>query len=548
MDCCKGSVFSSLSSAFNRCSKVVLSLGLGVFYTLFSFSALAAQESVFSSVSVKTFLLGLILPITVFYGAKLWRKFMAKNTEASSLKKVSQEDFFSYTHDLTTNLPTAQHALKQFDQALKATQNAQMVAVVFKPINFQQVNTVLGHHNSDILLLQLAFCLKKNVEHNKHLLSFDSPPKAVKLARLQGLDFLVVFDLSTTKHNVKDVIDDLCQQLTKAVPDAMSFKSFSLNFELAFGVAISGEHGNNVNEIVSHATDALLKGVANEQTIQYFDNSAVLYTEQQLHLMELLRQDILAENLRWFLQPQVNVNDNSLVGFELKVHWYANEAEPLELLDFIDLAEHSGEVYSLTKQMFKQAFIALSTLHQLGIQQRISVALSSKNLLEPALIDYIEQQMKRYNILGKYLMIELNEQVMLSACQRAKSTIDQFKSLDINIAIDNFSGSYESLRYLRKMAIHQIKINCQKLADKEDNRADKAIINALITLTRSMNLPLIGTHINRDDIANAFIAMGGKFMQGDIINRGVVPDEIEIWLKRWFAQHPEAKPSMSDKR
>jgi len=176
------------------------------------------------------------------------------------------------------------------------------------------------------------------------------------------------------------------------------------------------------------------------------------------------------------------------------------------------------------------------------------VTLSSKNLLEPALIDYIEQLMKYYNISGKYLMIELNEQVMLSACQRAKSTIDQLKSLDINIAIDNFSGSYESLRYLRKMAIHQIKINCQQLGDKEDNRADKAIINALITLTRSMNLPLIGTHINRDDIANAFIAMGGKLMQGDIINRGVVPDEIEIWLKKWFAQHPEAKPKMADKR
>ncbi|PCH96050.1 MAG: GGDEF domain-containing protein [Gammaproteobacteria bacterium] len=484
----------------------------------------------------------------VFYGAKLRSKFTAKNTESSSLKKVSQEDFFSYTHDLTTNLPTAQHALKQFDQALKATQNAHMAAVVFKPINFQQVNTVLGHHNSDILLLQLAFCLKKNVEKNQSLLSFDISPKAVKLARLQGLDFLVVFDLSTTKHDAKDVIDDLCQQLTKAVPNAMSFKSFSLNFELAFGVAISGEHGNSVNEIVSHATDALLTGVANEQSIQYFDNSAVLYTEQQLHLMERLRQDILAENLRWFLQPQINVTDNSLVGFELKVHWYTNEAEPLELLSFIDLAEHSGEVYSLTKQMFKQAFLALSALHQLGVQQRVSVTLSSKNLLEPALIDYIEQLMKYYNISGKYLMIELNEQVMLSACQRAKSTIDQLKSLDINIAIDNFSGSYESLRYLRKMAIHQIKINCQQLGDKEDNRADKAIINALITLTRSMNLPLIGTHINRDDIANAFIAMGGKLMQGDIINRGVVPDEIEIWLKKWFAQHPEAKPKMADKR
>lgn len=547
MDCCKYYVSCVFKRIVNTCSKTLIFLWLVIFSSFFSFSALAAQDTLFSSVTIKAFLLGLILPITIFFVTKLRNKPADKDTEISAVKKVTQEDLFSYTHDVTTNLPTAQHALKQFEQALKASQNAQMAAVVFKPINFQQVNTVLGHHNSDILLLQLAFCLKKNVEKNQQLLSFDSTPKAVKLARLQGLDFLVVFDLSTTKHDAKDVIDDLCQQLMKAVPDAMSFKSFSLNFELAFGVAISGEHGNSVSEIVSHATDALLKGAANEQTIQYFDNSAVLYTEQQLRLMERLRQDILAEDLRWYLQPQVNVNDNSLVGFELKVHWYASEGEPLELLDFIDLAEHSGEVFLLTKQMFNQAVKALFVLHKLGVQQRVSVALSSKNLLEPALIDYIEQKLKNYNIAGKYLMIELSEKVMLSACQRAKSTIDQLKSLDISIAIDNFSGSYESLRYLRKMAIHQIKINCQQLADKEDNRADKVIINALITLTRSMNLPLIGTHINRNDIANAFMNMGGKLVQGDIINRGVVPDEIEIWLKRWFAQHPEAKLNLSDK-
>ena len=186
MDCGKGSAFSFILSAINSCLKAVLSLGLGVFYSLFSFSALAAPESVFSSVSVKAFLLGLILPIMVFYGAKLRSKFTAKNTESSSLKKVSQEDFFSYTHDLTTNLPTAQHALKQFDQALKATQNAHMAAVVFKPINFQQVNTVLGHHNSDILLLQLAFCLKKNVEKNQSLLSLISVPKQLSSPDYKG--------------------------------------------------------------------------------------------------------------------------------------------------------------------------------------------------------------------------------------------------------------------------------------------------------------------------------------------------------------------------
>ncbi len=541
MDYLKGSVSYFITGVMNIHPTAIFCLLHFTFFSFFSFSAVAAQEVVFSPVSIKAFLLGLSFPIIIFYGWVLRRKFSNNKAVVLPVNNISQEKLFSYTHDLTTNLPIAQYALEKFDQALKSTRNAQMAAIVFKPINFQQVNKVLGHHNSDILLLQLAFCLKKYVEKNQDLLSFDHNPTAVKLARLQGLDFLVVFDLSTSKHDAKDIIDNLCMQLAKAVPNAMSFKSFSLNFELAFGVAISGEHGNSVSEIVSHATDALLNGVANEQAIQYFDNSAVLYTEQQLRLMERLREDILSENLRFFLQPQINVNDNAIIGFELKVHWYTNEKSPLELFDFIDIAEHSGEVYLLTKQMFKQAFKVLFSLQKLGVYQCISVSLSSKNLLEPALVDYIEQQMNHFNIAGKYLMIELNEQVMLSACQRAKSTIDQLKSLDIAIAIDNFSGSYESLRYLRKMAIHQVKINCQKLGDKEDNRADKAIINALITLTRSMKLPLIGTHIDRSDIANTYIAMGGKLMQGDIINRGIVPDEIEIWLKKWLSQHPEAK-------
>jgi EAL domain-containing protein (putative c-di-GMP-specific phosphodiesterase class I) len=54
--------------------------------------------------------------------------------------------------------------------------------------------------------------------------------------------------------------------------------------------------------------------------------------------------------------------------------------------------------------------------------------------------------------------VEFKEALILSASQRAKAIIDQLKSLDINVAIGDFSGSYESLRYLRKVSIHQIKI------------------------------------------------------------------------------------------
>jgi len=37
----------------------------------------------------------------------------------------------------------------------------------------------------------------------------------------------------------------------------------------------------------------------------------------------------------------------------------------------------------------------LFTLQKLAVQQRVSVSLSSKNLLEPDLVDFIEQQIEK---------------------------------------------------------------------------------------------------------------------------------------------------------
>ena len=473
--------------------------------------------------------------------------FIQKSLSSTVLKTnteiISTEDLFSYTHDPATNLPTAQQAQRTFETAIKSDIGQRYAAVVFKPVNFQEVNSLLGHHNSDLLLLHLAYCLQQKISDNTSLLSFDFSPEPVRIARLQSLQFLVIYNLTDSRFDDEIMLDELCHQLANAVPDAMSFNSFSLNFELTFGIAISGRHGDNFDEIIAHAGDALLHALKTQQQINYFDQSSILYNQSELARVEALRHDIKEDKLFCYLQPQVNTNNHNVIGFQLRVHWYENElTKPVELFDFSDLAEHSGELYLLTKQMLTVTFLTLNSLHKIGVYQRISVTLSSASLFEVDLVDFIEQQLQKYDISGKYLMIELSEKVMLSASNRVKVIIDQLKSLDINISIANFSGSYESLRYVRKMAIHQLKINCQQLTNDSSNRVDKAITNALVTLTRSMKIPLIGTHIDRHEASEAYIAMGGKLIQGDIIHPGVVPDEIEIWLEKWYLQHPESIP------
>ena len=439
--------------------------------------------------------------------------------------------------DPSTNLPSYSYAVRTFEYHVKHQTPARYAAIAFKPLNFQQVNAVLGHHNSDILLLQLAYCLQKSIEADSELLNFSNAESPVRVARLQGLHFLVVIDLAQSKHNDEIIIEQLCQKLAQAVPGPMSFKSFSLFFKLVFGVAFVGQNSNNVSEVIACAEDALLQADKQQKQVSFFAQELATFNQQQLQKMEQLKQDISTGAINWRIQPQIKMASKQVLGFELLLTWQDREGEKLAFNEVMVIAEQSGDAYALCRKMVTQAFTFLQQLHRLGAKVEVAIKLSNSCLLEPDLVDYIEQQAKEFGVDCQYLLLEIQEEILLSASLEAKASIDQLKFLGVKIAIDEFSGSYEALRYLRKLAVSEIKINCQALAQAEAGSSDKAIINALINLTRKMDLPLIGTNIDSVVIEDMFLAMGGEYAQGKHYSSGVNFHELPFWLDAWQQQY-----------
>lgn len=450
---------------------------------------------------------------------------------------VSLEDVYTYTHDHATNLPSHQYALNKLAMEIKST-NRKYAAVVFRPLNFQQVNQVLGHHNSDILLLQFAFSISQALTTKSELFNFEGQSQPVRLARLQSLHFLVVLDLTDNPYPEATVLEALAKEINEAVPNAMSYKSFSMHLTLAFGAAIIGQHGKDIQDVIAYAEDALLVAEKEKQLLHLFNSETNAYSEKHLRLMEQLQLDIVEEKLNWVFKPQVNLKDKNITGFQLSVDWAESQNKNITAEEIIALAEQSGKLYLLTKQMITEAFKLLFSLQKVGIYQPVAINLSSKDLLEPDLVDYIESKSRNYNIPTKYLRVEIAESVMLEAGLRSKSIIDQLKSIDVGISIDKFSGSYESLRYMRKMSISQVKIACRGLENPANAGADKSIINALINLTKTMGMPLVGTGIDSREIEQVFTKIGGEIGQGRLIKNKLNVDEATQWVKSWQTQYP----------
>lgn len=443
------------------------------------------------------------------------------------------------SYDPATNLPNYQYALTYFQRSVATQVNARYAVIVFKPTNFQQVNGVLGHHNSDILLLQLAYCLQKSVENNAALLNFSEHDSPVRLARLQGLHFMVAMDVSQSKHDDNIIIEQLCKELSLAVPGPLSFKSFSSYFKLAFGVAFVGHDNENVSEVIACAEDALLQADQQHKLVSFFNQELAIFNQQQLNKMEQLKEAIEQDKLDWQLQPQIQLVTKAIMGFELQVSWQREGDELLNLADIMVIAEQSGDAYALSRQLIRQAYSTLTTLKKLNALTQVAIKLTDSSLLEPDIVDFIELQAKQHDIDFQYLAIEVSEAILLMSSPQAKASIDQLKSLGIQISIDEFSGSYQALRYIRRMAVSGIKIDCASLAKATAGSSDKAIINALVTLTRKMELPLIGSNINDQVTQEVFVAMGGQYGQGKRFSKGISHDELPHWLTAWQTQYPE---------
>lgn len=457
----------------------------------------------------------------------------------ASAKQLTDEQIFSFTHDPATNLPSYQQAILRFEQLSFQNQLTDFAVVVVKPKNFADVNRVLGHQNSDLLLLQLAYCLKREVADLKYLMNFDFSDINAKLARLPSLHFMLAIDLNKIEHSKEIVVDQLCRQLASAVPPAMSFKSFSLRFELACGVAYTNDHGQTLAEVIAHAGDAVMEAQRKQVLWAEFNAQVALHSDQQLQRMERLKLDIEQDKIHWQLLPQIDLGNHQIRGFTLAANWHYN-GKDLALNEFIEVAEQSGEIYSLMKKMIVQAFKALFELRKLNVYQPIGIPVLSDKLLEPDLAEFIEQQIATYNISAKYLVVQLSEPVMQVACEQAKHLIDQLKTLEVGICIAEFDGSYESLRYIRKLSVDQVNISCQPLCMAEAGSAEKAIVNSLVSLARTMKLAFVGSHVNSKQGLTHYSAMGGQVVEGSALSPAINVGEIATWTETWFKRYPSA--------
>ena len=207
-----------------------------------------------------------------------------------------------------------------------------------------------------------------------------------------------------------------------------------------------------------------------------------------------LRRAVERDELIPYFQPIVELRTGRLTGFEVLARWLHPELGAVLPANFIALAEESGLIGELTRQVFEKAFLSVPALPKsIGI----SVNISPRQLRDLSLSRQIRDLAETANFPLECLTIEITESAILDNLETAQTITRDLKNIGCRLALDDFGTGYSSLRHLQALPFDQLKIDRGFISRMMQERESRKIVATIVGLAHTLGLKSVGEGVEQ---------------------------------------------------
>lgn len=343
--------------------------------------------------------------------------------------------------------------------------------------NFKNVNDTLGHDYGDLLLKQVS----------KELESYISDDDI--LARTGGDEFLIL----KTKFATNQELEQYAKHLVSIVNNPFNLDGEIAHISMSLGIAIFPSNGLTISELIKNADIAMYSAKsAGKNNYRFFSSYMEDDFNRRNDLADILAHVIERNEVYLQYQPQANVSDGKITGFEALMRIESDLVGFISPSEFIPIAEENGLINQLGEWALYEACNFNQALIRSGFGPlKVSVNVSTMQLKDDHLISIIKSIPEKTGMSLEYLEIEITESVLMNSLEHNLMLVNQFKDLGISIALDDFGTGYSSFNYLTQIPIDTLKIDKSFIDGICSNEKDKCIADSIISLAHKMNISVV---------------------------------------------------------
>ncbi|MDP5291977.1 EAL domain-containing protein [Oceanimonas sp. CHS3-5] len=410
--------------------------------------------------------------------------------------------------DRLTRLPNRILLQDRITQAIhQARRDDERVALILLDLdNFKEINDSEGLPQGDRLLQQVANRL------TQHSRAGDT------VSRPGGDEFIILLPDLPAVSAVGDYAGRLLALLSK--PFHLEERDYHLTGSI--GVSVFPDDSNDCESILRHAETAMHQAKANGKNRYSFFSSEIESCMRARLLLERQIQAALDANaFEVFYQAKVEARQKQIAGVEALIRWRGADGHLIPPGDFIPLAEKTGQIIPMGKQVLTQACRDARHWREAGYTMRISVNISVVQLRDEHFIADVSRILSETGASPELIELEITEGVLATGKHGSQETLMQLKQLGVRIAIDDFGTGYSSLTYLKLFPVDVLKIDQGFVRGILDDHSDAVIIEAIIKMAQALDMELVAEGVETQAQEAALLTLGCTVMQGFLYCRPI---------------------------
>lgn len=425
----------------------------------------------------------------------------------------------------------------------------QMIGVLFFDIDhFKRINDTHGHYVGDeVLKLFSARVFETMKKHGAD---------AAMLARFGGDEFVIGWpsgvwgsDQATTAGASREhqrVVTELANGILGTMQAPLEADGETLVIDTSIGIALFPDGDITAVELIKRADSALYQAKeAGKGCYRYYDFELQQRSERMLQIEMDLEGAWKRGEITVAYQPICRLDTNAIVAVEALLRWVHPEQGHIDPSLFIGMAEASGIIDVLGKEMLYKACMDIAAIKRElpdDYHLALTVNVSALQLRDGILPSMIGTALRESGLDAKSLSVELTESAVLQYAEVVEAQLDRLRRMGCEVWLDDFGTGYSGLSQLRRVRVNGVKIDRSFISDILTDDEDLRLTSAIIEMARTLEIQCVAEGIEKQGQLDILRERGCEFGQGFFVARPMRAEALREFILERHAEIKRLQP------
>lgn len=243
--------------------------------------------------------------------------------------------------------------------------------------------------------------------------------------------------------------------------------------------------------------------------------SLLLHINRSFSINGLIKKGIRNFEFYPVFQPVFDAKTHHISGVEILIRWQDSFGSHIMPSQFIEDAEHSGQIVPITDQLIEMAFQQLRDYIKENRSFHLGINLSRAHFADANWLTTLQKLCQQYDVEPSQLLLEVTERTMIDSTEiNLADHMHAMHNAGFRLAIDDFGTSHASISYLRHFPLDYLKIDMMYVHAIGTGAVTEALLPPIILIANQLKLKIIAEGVETEAQLNYLKEQKVDYIQG----------------------------------